>query len=816
MADYTDPNSPTAPGSSFNLWSSLLGPVLRAVLPPQIVGAGDTMQNVFSGIQAATLRNWANLEQDPAFNAMGYGARPAGAPAYPFPQVPASSLTPDDVQRLSSFGTTPPGSLANYQPVNRPVGLPPRILTAYDARTGLEQAQADAWRRFNTAPGPSDTPPYFPPVIGEPGHYRFLRTVRRDAKGNWLPDYGDPTIRPATGPVAPPPRVAAPPIPGQKTPPVSTTTPPVAATPGDLSVGGKLSPGQTIPAFTDSETGEQVPGGVAGADGVTVRGWNQRDYVRDPTTGQLYPAPNQGVGTGRQGADTPTTTTPTTTAPPATRAPAATTTTPPSTTPPTTQAPAAPPPGTVEAQPPAAGAPGAPAAPQAPASPDMQRLERLRPQFEQQQGGTPPAAGGMPVAPPPGGTPGAAYPSPAFTPTGEAAGEAVGRFLGRGPATPPRALTPPDTGPGIALPGPIGTAPGAETPVMPSVLSRALSVIGPRAAEAGGPPGGLQGGQPSGGQTAPPEPVPETPPPVPTSDVQPSVQLRADIAQAIAQNTNGIQNYLRSRPEYQSYTSMNDIPDSVLLKDGVAVAAGRMVERTRNIDIARAKAQSSPEERAKMDAADTAYKRLYQLYLANIPGTNLKGLDASIPTPTGPGASRTWSEFGPYFKELHEGGGPVGWIGTVGHASSRSGAGLPGAPPSMESVQQMAGRGGAPGLAATNFLQGHLVAIPIARALGASGRVNQRELALIQQYLIPSTDSFYEGNYQKLTNTLQVLDGIRRGLNVDQSKTGMTLMTGPDGQPHLVELGGAPTLAPAEQPPRIAVPGPIGGRMIGR
>lgn len=848
----------------------MVGSLLRFLVP-----GVDPVMNDIGNIQAlrraGTIASYAHLAQDPAFNAMQYGQWPAGIPADPWPTVqapPGSTLPPADQQRLGSFGTTPPDFLSGYHPTNLPgPGMPPRVLTSYDADTALKQAQADAWRRYNQGTGPSDVPPYFPPVIGTPGHYQFLQTTRRDAKGAWLPMYSStPPLRPQTGQVAPPPPPfshGGPPInqpagtgggPPPPPPPAGAGARAAGGRGQQLVVGQPLRSGETIPPFTDMETGEQVAGGLAGTDGMSIRGFNRKDYVRDPTTGQVYPAPNQGVGTGGQQANngpTATTTVPTTTttsttarviSPTTTQPPRSltTTTTPPTTTtlPPTAG-------GAVAgsgAQPGAASAP--PAAPPAAApggpggvSPDMQRLDAIKAPWETTGTTAPPTTGTTQTptttappttapptptttaptttAPPPttapapttttepptvfplgpGSHPGG-YPSPAFQPPGEAAGAALGRVLGQTP----------------------GTAPGAETAAAPSMVARIAGALAPAEAQAGGPPGG-PGGQPA--STAEPADVPEPTPPEPTSELQPSQQMRSDIGQAIAMNTNGLQYYLHKQYG-KDYPNPNDIPSAILLADGVVANAGQEVARARAIDMARARAQSTPEERAKIDAANTAYNRLYTLYLSPIGDSNRKGLDASIPTPTGPGLDRLYTETGPFFKEWAEGKGPASWIGTALHAGTRSGAGLPNAPPSMESVQQMSGRGGIPGIAATQFLQGHLVAIPIARALGASGRVNQRELSLIQQYLIPSTETTYESNYQKLQNTLQTLDAIRRGYKVDEGRTGMTLMTGEDGQPHLVELGGGS--APPENQPNIAIHGPLGGgqpappqdRLIGR
>lgn len=872
MGDYNQnqqyPQPPPTPtpqtGGGFSIWD-ILGPVLRAVLPPQVSGFGDQMMNVYHMAGNNAIRSYANLAQDPAVNAMMYGQWPQGAPANPWPTVPAlppgaapgsAGLTDADRNRLQIQGPSP--ALGGYQPLNRPgPGMPPRVLTFEDTKTQLNQAEAEAWRRYNAggAGTTSNIPPYAPPVIGPPGHYLYL-TQHQDSKGQWVNSYGPRApvaqtgdVAGATNPLAhPDTHGAGPPLPGDQGRPQGGPPPPPTNQGGAPQGRGLAGKG------FEWKTGDGVVhSGIVGTDGMRITS-------PDGASGVVAMNPDGSYSviesTPQQANNTPTTTNPTTTSTPTTTNPPRTLQSTSTSQPPRMLS------STTSTLPPSSGAGGAVAAPGAqpgasspPSSPDMQLLDKVpmpptaattqtptttqapttAPPTSTTQTPTttqPPPTSAFPLGPttttPPTLPPGVTPPVTNFplgpNPPRPEQGAGTSAFpLGPGQGartgSPSPAFQPPGERAGLAVGQAVGTAPGAETQPQPSILSRAAAALGPAEAAAGGPPGG-PGAAPAAAPTET-QPVPEETPSEPTTVLQPSQQRSADIAQAIARNTNGIQNYIRKT--YPQYPKMFDIPPAIKENDGVLIDAGDAVARSRAADMAAARAQATPERRAQLDAANNAYNRLWLLYRTPIGAKGYTGLDASLPTADKPGFNRGILESGNFFKELSQGGGPAKWVGDFGHAMSRSGAGIPNAPGSLESVEQMAGRGGEEGQAATNFLQGHTVAIPIARALGASGRVNQRELALIQQYLIPSPDTLYEGNFQKLQNTLDTLDAVRRGYAVDPGKTGMVLMTGPDGVPHLVEQGGG--TGPNEGGPQIAVPGPIGGnqsvqpqqgRMIGR
>lgn len=366
--------------------------------------------------------------------------------------------------------------------------------------------------------------------------------------------------------------------------------------------------------------------------------------------------------------------------------PAAVPAQPPTPTPPTPSA-APPPPapsGTATAAPPPAPAPGTPPAATPAPAPLSPELGAAQQRLEQKY-----APG--PVEP--------AYPSPAFT------------------------VAPPPPVPG-APPTPVGVAP---TPNLPAPRPQA-QLPGPPAEGAVGYPPSAPVTPPASAQPAP-TPAAQPQPPN-TQEAQPpkpsDPQLAGDIRDAMARYPE-----FRKQMEQDFGMPANEIPDASLLNNMLAVNQGyrargdrALEQKTREAGI---KGTESDVSQARQ--AHLARTELHDLFMAPVgtapDGRTVIGMDAAA-------KDRNWA----YLANVPG----VGRL--IGPAADMP---RPGLPRSLFSIEDMANT---PALgpwqkAASNFLQGKQASISIARSLGASGRINQTELNILNKVSIPSESSTY-------------------------------------------------------------------------
>ena len=754
--------------------------------------------------RTAALRS--QLLTDPRFQATAYVDPTLTGMIPNFPGVsPAGGggPRPEDLARFNFLAL--PGSgfagvdPSTFHPSQYPT-LPPAILTPDIAKSYAEQgAAAGAINPFGTGVAPPNL---------------TLQGATKDVHGRWQFQYG---LKPPYVPPPPPP--PPPSAPGERpdlsrgarppNPPGFVSDTRVLGRGGEAGGAGPQA-GDAVAAFTDPQTNETVTGGVIDPTAQGVIGHNghgyrftqhglERDDSLIPPPSQRYPVGGQAPGeaaaeeppppppgkppvpplpatppppgtpptlpTPPPTLGTTTTTTPTTTVPTRTLAPTTTlpprTLTPTTTVPPTTTGAATRTPTTTvppsTLAPGVPGAPGAPGAVPAPAQPgattggvpkpplspgDELRLRRLQEQYQQSQGAAPGTVG------PNGGRIG--FPSPAPVP---GAGET--------PVAAPGLPRPPTfaTGqPGQLEPGGgTGAAPGAPVATPP----RFPAGVPPATEAAPGEPRVGYASPAPAEEAAPTEGAGQVP--APTSNIE------TDIGDAIANNTDDIQTSLRNR--YPAYPNLNEIPLATLQRDPLVANAvkDRLAERA--ADEARMKAMATLDkaDQNTAQAAARAKKAIYLNFYQPIANTDYIPLQASArtigsPKNVGERVQQAWSESTGAAEELKQSTFPLNLVGGAMHLVSPGGAGIPGAPYDFATIDQVKQRGGIAGIAAARLEAGVGEAITVARALGASGRINQRELDLLADYLIPSPGNTLEANYSKGWLLYHLLDIVSQGL----------------------------------------------------
>jgi len=241
----------------------------------------------------------------------------------------------------------------------------------------------------------------------------------------------------------------------------------------------------------------------------------------------------------------------------------------------------------------------------------------------------------------------------------------------------------------------------------------------------GYPPAAPQQPQAAQGQPAPAPPAPEPPGTEQAQPEKPS-QLAGDIRDAIARYPE-FRDYLQQ----QYHTDPNKIPDATLLADGRAVNQGFRARSDREFENKSREAtiKGSEADIAAAGQAHLARVMLHRLFLQPVgtapDGRSIIGMDAAPKNANWamlanvPGASRV-----------------------IGPAADMP---LPFEPRALWSIERMSNE---PSLgpwqkAAANYLDGTMTSIQIARALGASGRINQTELNILNRVAIPSESSTY-------------------------------------------------------------------------
>jgi len=190
-------------------------------------------------------------------------------------------------------------------------------------------------------------------------------------------------------------------------------------------------------------------------------------------------------------------------------------------------------------------------------------------------------------------------------------------------------------------------------------------------------------------------------------------------------------------PEFRAYLARqykmdpNGIPDATLLSDDVAVNQGyrargdrQLEQKTREAGIKGTEADISQARQAHL-----ARMNLHTLFMEPVgtapDGRSIIGMDAAP-------KSRTWAMLA----------NVPGLSRVIGPAADMP---LPFEPRALWSIEAMANdpSAGPWQKAAANYLDGTMTSIQIARALGASGRINQTELNILNRVAIPSEGSTY-------------------------------------------------------------------------
>lgn len=335
-------------------------------------------------------------------------------------------------------------------------------------------------------------------------------------------------------------------------------------------------------------------------------------------------------------------------------------------------------------------------------------------------------------------------PSPAFTPPGEAAGGAVGQAL-------------------------------AGQPPAPSIADRILGPLSPATASAQehppGPavPGVIGGEQPPRAEKTGTEP--EKAP-------QGAVIDRTSVLDALATNSRDIHRYLDWRfPAYKG--NYDAIPPSWLENDSemIRAALDQKQQRKEDADAAKAMTGVDKADQTTAMAAIRAKRGLYTMVFQPIGNTGFMPIQSSVKSITNPRNlgerfQQAFAESDANARYLRDSPSYVGReLGTLEGMVTPGGPGIGGMPNDFATVQQTAARGGVAGIAASRLMSAPGEGIVLARALGASGRINQKELDLLQDYLLPSAGNSLQNNWVKAKLTYSLLDMISKGIASGQTKT---------------------------------------------
>jgi hypothetical protein len=175
----------------------------------------------------------------------------------------------------------------------------------------------------------------------------------------------------------------------------------------------------------------------------------------------------------------------------------------------------------------------------------------------------------------------------------------------------------------------------------------------------------------------------------------------------------------------------NLVPDATLLNDGRAVNAGYRARGDRTFEQKEREAglKGSEADISQAGQARLARRDLHTLFMSPVgtapDGRAIIGMDAAP-------KNANWA----FLANV------PGLARVIGPAADMP---MPGEPRALYSIERMAND---PSLgpwqkAASNYLQGKMTSIQIARALGASGRINQTELNILNRVAIPSESSTY-------------------------------------------------------------------------
>lgn len=235
-----------------------------------------------------------------------------------------------------------------------------------------------------------------------------------------------------------------------------------------------------------------------------------------------------------------------------------------------------------------------------------------------------------------------------------------------------------------------------------------------------------------------------------------------DVADATA-NDPALRTYLM-----KNYGTLYPAPADILRdKDITNAAANWKAQRVKDEETFKASLKLNSTDQAQVRRALNAKQNIEQNFLTPLGfdknGVAITPLSAS-PSPTGAEFARI-SEAGRHL----EGGGAIGGglrlLSSIAHMASPGGSGIiPGMPAEWATVEQMSQRPGVWGLAATRLLAGLSQSVLIARALGETGRVNQQELNLLQNIIIPSANDSEYRNRAKTQMLIGILDSLSKGL----------------------------------------------------
>lgn len=715
-----------------------------------LTGVGPRLQAMRTGqIDEATKR--AALETSPQYVAASQiDPRISQAAGLPYSMTtPGASLRPEDTAALNFFGPT--GFIdpqtgkyvgtdtSTYHPLVHPT-LAPSVVTPDVAHSWLAQQQgratelgAEFWNRFlNSGQQGGQWPGGIPPsgwTVRGPGGISITGGTEHVSE--------QPVPPPSTpGPVGGQGGIGR----DQPRPPRGLTSS------GPASV---LKPGERY-NVTDlnGEEGWMIPRD----DGVTVdTSWGPGTF--DSNSGKLTLHPAQQPATP----SSPAPTAPPPAVPKATPAPGGPQGPPPQSQPlpGTPQGQPQPAPGTVLAAPPPASAAPAPTpAPGAPSAPA-------------QGTGTGPAPG--PSAPP---APTASAPqaqpqaAPAGQPTPNDVAAAKDRLLRLHPGN-----QIPGQAPGAG--GALGPAPAAP-PSQGAPLG--LSAPQPEAGGAAGypPPAFIQPGDtgatvtPTGARPTPPSTTAAPPPTAPGAPGQapgltsapvgdPGEAYRDIIAATKDPDFQAFEQTLMGRyKEAQAAGTIGAVDPGKLLRDPEAVAMGRMYHSMKALEEVANKAGISAEikEQAQRDLARDELEVVKNWYTRPIgidtqTGKAITALSTSNP-------SVPWAYVGAFAQKLHS------WhflhgLGDLVETAGPGGLIPPGG------LSYRAKQPGPFGQAAEQMLMSPVLAIPVARAYGTSGRINQTELNRIQDYVLPNADNNFAENKNRYNNLINSLEAISRG-----------------------------------------------------
>jgi hypothetical protein len=477
--------------------------------------------------------------------------------------------------------------------------------------------------------------------------------------------------------------------------------------------------GTYIPPFDDGTV--KFPGGSIGLDGVQVTGADGSKWARNPDN-SLTPVSPAPAPAPAPSAGTPPAPPPPSTTPPAAGAGAPGVTS------------AAPPPPVAQPPAPSAapGAPGASTTPQAAAgAPSPADMDAARKRLQQKYGSPPGRTGNPP-------------PAPEVAP-GELAGAQVGTSL----AAPP------------------GTAPGAETPSLPA---RLIGALGPSPAAAADtsfmPPPGSQPATAPAKPAAAPTLQPAPAPPSTGGTIATEAKDPGQTFNRISDAAVGFPGFADDLKRRYHVTDLNQIKPSDLVNDKYAVAIGNMYARQLQDEQVFKRGEMTQQARVKaerervQDMYNVVHLHFSQVLGYTPDGKPITALDASSP-------SAAWSAITPVTRSLNQ----APWLRNLGINSAAEDYLSPSGwmPPYGANYLKQTDPGPA-GAAAARMLQADGLAISVARAFGTSGRINQTELNIIMNKILPNADTTYAGNVHNLQNLEANLKALAAGANVQEAR----------------------------------------------